>query len=210
MNRGSSARQCGHKACSGGESGIASSPSQARHLKCITAAMKFLAVMLLIAVSAHAQSLADAARKERERQAKLRPTRVITSTASAKVEEPKPPAAAAEQPKPAENKGVVPEPSKAVPKPQTPPTVDPVQVWSNQLDQLRTKIRALQDQEMALVLQQNQVTNQVYAPVTDPATQERALAQLGQVQQQLAAVRKDLDEAKKMLDSMQLQGPPKK
>jgi len=36
------------------------------------------------------------------------------------------------------------------------------------------------------------------------------LAQLGQVQQQLAAVRKDLDEAKKMLDSMQLQGPPKK
>ena len=172
--------------------------------------MKFLAVMLLIAVSAHAQSLADAARKERERQAKLRPTRVITSTAPAKVEEPKPPAAAAEQPKPAENKGAVPEPSKALPKPQTPPTVDPVQVWSNQLDQLRTKIRALQDQEMALVLQQNQVTNQVYAPVTDPATQERALAQLGQVQQQLAAVRKDLDEAKKMLDSMQLQGPPKK
>ena len=60
------------------------------------------------------------------------------------------------------------------------------------------------------MLHGHEVTNQVYAPVTDPATQERALAQLGQVQQQLAAVRKDLDEAKKMLDSMQLQGPPKK
>jgi hypothetical protein len=170
--------------------------------------MKALTVMLVIAVSVQAQSLADAARKERERQAKLRPSRVITSTAT-KVEEPKAPSAAAEEPKPADNKAV-PEPPKAAPKPQTPPPVDPVQVWNTQLDQLRAKIRALQDQEMALILQENQTTNQVYAPVTDPATQERALAQLGHVQQQLATVRKNLDEARKMLDGMQLQGPPKK
>jgi hypothetical protein len=109
----------------------------------------------------------------------------------------------------AEAKGAA-EPSKQLPKAQAPATVDPVQAWNNQLNQLRSKIRGLQDQEMTLLLQQNQVTNQVYAPVTDPATQERSLAQLGQIQQQIAMVRKDLEEAKKMLDAMQLQGPPKK
>ena len=102
------------------------------------------------------------------------------------------------------------ESSKQLPKAQTPPPVDPGQAWNNQVNQLRTKIRALQDQEMTLLLQQNQATNQVYAPVTDPVTQERSLAQLGAIQQQLAAVRKDLEETKKMLDAMQLQGPPKK
>ena len=168
--------------------------------------------MLLVAVSVQAQSLSDAARKERERQARLRPTRVIISTGS--IEQPKP-ATTGEQvktgdDKTGETKEIAAEPSKQLPKPQTPPPVDPVQVWNNQLNQLRTKIRALQDQEMALVLQQNQTTNQVYAPVTDPVTQERSLAQLGQIQQQLAAVRKDLDDTKKMLDAMQLQGPPKK
>jgi hypothetical protein len=175
--------------------------------------MKLLILMLLISVSVQAQSLADAARKERERQASLRPARVIISTGS--IEQPKPATNAAEQPKTAdaetgEAKGTAAEPSKQLPKVQTPPPVDPVQVWNNQLNQLRTKIRALQDQEMALLLQQNQTTNQVYAPVTDPVTQERSLAQLGQIQQQLAAVRKDIDATKKMLDAMQLQGPPKK
>jgi hypothetical protein len=173
--------------------------------------MKLLILMLLISVSVQAQSLADAARKERERQASLRPTRVIISTGA--IPEPKPTTTPAEQPKTADAESgdakAAAEPSKPLPKPQTPP-VDPVQIWNNQLNQLRTKIRALQDQEMALVLQQNQATNQVYAPVTDPVTQERSLAQLGAIQQQLAAVRKDLEETKKMLDAMQLQGPPKK
>jgi len=174
--------------------------------------MKLFILMLLVSVSVQAQSLSDAARKERERQASLRPTRVIISTGA--IEQPKP-ATTAEQAKTAdaktgEAKGTAAEPSKQLPKAQTPPPVDPVQVWNNQLNQLRTKIRALQDQEMALVLRQNQTTNQVYAPVTDPVTQERSLAQLGQIQQQLAAVRKDLDDTKKMLDAMQLQGPPKK
>jgi len=172
--------------------------------------MKLLILIVLISVSAQAQSLADAARKERERRTNLRPARVIISTGA--IEQPNTTATAAEQPKtaeakPGEVKGTTPETSK---KPSQTPSVDPVQVWNNQVNQLRTKFRALQDQEMALLLQQNQATNQVYAPVTDPATQERALAQLGQVQQSLAAVRKDLDETKKMLDALQLQGPPKK
>jgi len=176
------------------------------------APMKLLTLMLLISVSLQAQSLADAARKERERQASLRPTRVIISTGA--IPEPKPATASAKQPKTTDAKTSeakeTSDSSKQLPKAQTPPPVDPVQVWNNQVNQLRTKIRALQDQEMALLLQQNQATNQVYAPVTDPVTQERSLAQLGAIQQQLAAVRKDLEDTKKMLDAVQLQGPPKK
>jgi hypothetical protein len=174
--------------------------------------MKPLVVMLLLAVSVQAQSLADAARKERERQSQSRSTRVIISSGT--ISESKPATSAAEGPKAVDSKGAeakgAAEPSKQLPKAQAPATVDPVQAWNNQLNQLRSKIRGLQDQEMTLLLQQNQVTNQVYAPVTDPATQERSLAQLGQIQQQIAMVRKDLEEAKKMLDAMQLQGPPKK
>ena len=173
--------------------------------------MKLLTLMLLISVSVQAQSLADAARKERDRRASLRPTRVIISTGA--IPEPKPATAPAE-PKTVDAKtGEAKETSdssKQLPKAQTPPPVDPVQVWNNQVNQLHTKIRALQNQEMALLLQQNQATNQVYAPVTDPVTQERSLAQLGAIQQQLAAVRKDLEDTKKMLDAMQLQGPPQK
>ena len=204
--------QCGQTRPSVCEVGIDNSLSQARHLKYMIAPMKLLILMLLISVSVQAQSLADAARKERERQASLRPTRVIISTGA--IPEPKPATASAEQPNTADAKtGEAKETSdssKQLPKAQTPPPVDPVQVWNNQVNQLRTKIRALQDQEMALLLQQNQATNQVYAPVTDPVTQERSLAQLGAIQQQLAAVRKDLEDTKKMLDAMQLQGPPKK
>ena len=194
------------------EGGIDNSLSQARHLKYMIAPMKLLTLMLLISVSVQAQSLADAARKERERHASLRPARVIISTGA--IPEPKPATASAEQPKTADAKTSeakeTSDSSKQLPKAQTPPPVDPVQVWNNQVNQLRTKIRALQDQEMALLLQQNQATNQVYAPVTDPVTQERSLAQLGAIQQQLAAVGKDLEDSKKMLDAMQLQGPPQK
>lgn len=166
--------------------------------------------MLLIAASLQAQSIADVARKERERQAKLKPTHVITSTESTKVEEPKPAPPAADQAAAADTKAAVSEPPKEPPKPPVPPPVDPVQVWNNQLNQLRARIRTLQDQEMSLLLQLNQANNQVYAPVTDPATQQRALALVGQIQEQVATVRNQLEEARKTLDSMQLQGPPKK
>jgi chromosome segregation ATPase len=172
--------------------------------------MKPLLVMLLIAASVHAQSIADIARKERDRQAKLRPTRVVTSTEVTKPEAVKIGTPAADQTKPVDAKAASSEPAKEAAKPQTPSAVDPVQVWNNQMNQIRTKIRALQDQEMSLQLQQNQATNELYAPVTDPATQQAAVAKLGQIQQQLADVRKSLDEAKKAFDALQLQGPPKK
>jgi len=164
--------------------------------------MKPLLVAFLIATSipAYGQSVADIARRERARQAKSQATRIITQTQATKVEpvNATPPAGAGEKPKPVE-----------AAKPAATP-VEPVQAWNAQLDQLRVKIRALQDQEMALLLQQNQVTNQVYAPVTDPATQQKSLAQLGEIQGRVAALRKELEDARRSLDALQLQGPAKK
>ena len=216
MNKGSSAPQCGHLTFFAGDGGISKSPSQARHLKCMSALMKTFVVALLFSVCAQAQSVADIARRERDRQSRLQSTHVITSVRSSQVEEAQPAAATPEQqnagetkqapteaPKPAE-------PPKDVPKPQALPAVDPLQVWNSRIEQLRARIRGIQDQELNLLLQQNQATNQVHAPVTDPELQQRALAQLGQIQQQLGSVRKELDEAKRILDQMQLQGPPKK
>jgi hypothetical protein len=199
MNKGMSALQWEHRIRSADDGAIANTPSQARHWKCTIGVMKALVLMLFVAASVQAQSIADVARKERERQANLRPTaRVITSTApTANPEPPKPAAAADSKDAP-----------KDAPKVQAPAAVDPVQIWNNQLNQLRAKIRTLQDLEMALMLQENQATNQVYAPVTDPATQQRAFAQLGDIQQKLVSVRKDLENAKRQLDAMQLQGPP--
>jgi hypothetical protein len=189
---------------------MTTSSPQLRHLKCIIGFMKPLFVVLLIAGSVWAQSVADVARKERQRQSQAQSTHIITSVQTIKVEEPKATTPGTEQAKPEDAKGTSSAPSKELPKPQAPPAVDPVQAWNNQVDQLRTKIRTLQDQETALLLQLNQANNQVYAPVTDPATQQRALALVGQIQQQLESVRKELAEARKTLDAMQLQGPPKK
>ena len=164
--------------------------------------------MLLVAVSIQAQSIADVARKERERQAKLKPTLVVVSNQTITSEEPKPTTPPAGQAKPEDAKAATTESSKDA-KAQA-PAVDPVQAWNNRLAQLRDRLRILQDQDTALQLQLNQANNQVYATVTDPATQQRALAQVGQLQLQLSAVRKELDDTRKALDSMQLQGPPKK
>jgi hypothetical protein len=171
--------------------------------------MKVLAVLLFCTVCAQAQTVADIARQERERQAKLRSTTVITSIQSLKANEAKPAASAAPDGTKSEPSKAPTEPAKDAPKPSAPASVDPVQLWNNRVEQLRAKIRGLQDQELALLLQQNQVTNQVYAPVTDPETQQRALAQLGQVQQQLAGVKKDLEESRRTLDAMMLAGPPR-
>jgi hypothetical protein len=149
--------------------------------------MKPLVVILLLAISVQAQSLADAARKERERQAHLKPSVVMK----------------------AEGQAVPASAPKESPKLQIPPPPDPIKIWNEQLDQLRTKIRSLQEQETDLALKQNSLTNQVYATVIDQTTKDQAIAQLGEAQQQLVTVRSDLDEAKKTLDQMQLEGPPK-
>jgi len=181
--------------------------------------MKPLILLLLVGVTVQAQSVADAARRERQRQAGLRPSFVITTTESPNAEQPKlepPPsepaktAGGAKQAAP-DVAAVPKEASKPeAPKPQAPAALDPVQVYNALLDQLRAKIRTLQDQEMASLLQLNQANNQVYAPVTDPATQQLAISQVGDIQLKLTAVRKDLDDTRKALDAALQQGPPKK
>src|SRR5205823_2716463 len=127
--------------------------SHARHLKCIIGLMKPLLVMLLLTVSVQAQSLADAARQERARQAPLQPTIVIREIGTL----PAPLAAETAADSTAETKGGQ---TKAadVSKPKAPPAPDPVDVWNGRMDQLRAKIRDLQDQEMALQLQRNDLT----------------------------------------------------
>jgi hypothetical protein len=151
--------------------------------------MKLLIATLLMAASVQAQSIADAARKERDRQAGLKPTVVISS---------------------AGNSSSAPAPPKEVPKLQPPTGEDAVKLWNEKAELLRTKIRMLQDQEMALQLQQTDLQNQVYATVVEQAIKDQAQAQLAQNQQQLAKTREDLDAAKKELDAMQAEGPPKK
>lgn len=179
--------------------------------------MKPLIVILLLAVSVQAQTLADLARKERQRQAGLK-ARVLSiegvqsaapaadaakpgDAADEKAVDRKAAAAAKEGPeKPA---------AATVSAPPKPPGPDPAAAWNAELDKLRARIRQLQDQETALQLQVNQLNNQIFAAVVDPAAQKQAQTRLGTTQQQLAATRTELDQTKKTLDGLQLQGPKK-
>jgi len=146
--------------------------------------------MLLVAISVQAQTIADAARQERARQARLKSTITIKEVGTA------PPSQADKAP---DGK-----------KLEKPPAPDPVEVWNGKMDQLRAQIKDLQDQQTALQLQKTQLQNQVYAPVVDPAAKDQAQAQLNDTLQQLSKVDADLDSAKRDLDAMQLEGPPKK
>jgi len=201
--------------------------------------MRAFIVILLMAVSVHAQSLADAARKERERRAHLKSAEIIkaegnTSTApaaggtavtGAKAEEgKKPEEAAAASAKPAEgtpaegktvttekatDKAAASDKPKEPPKPQA-PAIDPTKEWNDQLQRLRAKIQALQQEEASVQLQINEINNQIYAPVVDQATKDQALARVGEARQRLETVRLELDQTRKTLESTQLQGPAKK
>jgi hypothetical protein len=183
--------------------------------------MKPLIVILLMAISVQAQTLADIARQERARRAQINSTnRVVTSVVS--IPEPAAQPAPAEtkpaEGKPAEGKPTAGKPGEAKPaepaanaaKPATPapPAVDPVKEWNARADQVRRRVQELQDQETALQLQLNQITNQVFAPVIDQATKDQAQARLGEIQNQLTATRAELDQTKRTLDSMVQQGPP--
>jgi hypothetical protein len=151
--------------------------------------MKPLLVMLLLASSLQAQTLVDAARKERDRQAKVHSKIIIIE----KGPESAPPAA--------DDK------SKETPKL---PEVDETALWNAKVDLLRTKIKDLQDQETALQLKQTEQQNLVYAPVVDPALKDQAQTDLTQTIQDLARVREDLAANKRELDTMNAEGPPKK
>ena len=193
MNTSTSALQCGHLARSAGEGAMAISRSQVVHLKCIMGLMRAFLVILLVAATLHAQTLADVARRERARRAQLKPAQIIKAEG---VPTPTPAATKAEEGK----------------KPEEPPKapVDPVKEYNDQLQKLRAKVQSLQDEEAATQLQINDLTNQINAPVVDQAAKDQAVARLGDARQRLPAVRQELDQTKKTLDTMQLQGPPKK
>src|ERR1051326_1485744 len=106
-------------------------------------AMRSFLAILFLASSLHAQSLGDAARTERERQAHVKPVQGITETGGGAVAAP----ATAGQ-------GKAEEPKK--------PALDPVKAYNEQLDTLRARIRSLQDEETATQLQISELNNQVY------------------------------------------------
>ena len=188
-----------------------------------SAAGRVLTLALLLAISAEAHTLAQIARQELERQARVNSTRVLTSESPRTNASPAPPAATEANPNPnnsAGQRGPAPAGAGARTTPPTnapaaavspaPPPVDPVKEWNDQIDNLRAKIQELQDQETALQLQVNQLTNQIFAPVTDQTSRDQAQARLGETQNRLMSVRMELDQTRKTLDSMNLQGPPKK
>src|SRR5262245_44911673 len=158
------------------------SPSHVLHLKWMLRAMKSLAVILLLTVPLQAQTLADAARRERARQAELRSahvyqgkgTRTETTTPPAAHVAPAAaaPAPAAAKPEPPKPEPPKPESSKPEqPKPAAPsapnPTPNPAAQRNAEIAKLRAKIPELENQERTLTLQVNQLTNQMLAPVSD-------------------------------------------
>lgn len=185
--------------------------------------MRRLILLLVLAVPVQAQTLADAARMERARQARIRSSQVITgkgtqtqSTVTPPTGQTTPPAAPTTgTPAPEAGPGA---PAQEPPKPAARPTptpapaapaVDPAAKWNAEANRLRAKIQELQDQERAVQLQINQLTNQFFAPVSDQNSRDQAQARLSETQNKLTAVRAELDQTKKALDAMQLQGPPK-
>src|SRR5437667_1746846 len=107
--------------------------------------MKALIVILLLAVSAQAQSLADAARKERARRAHLKPAEVFEAEGF--------PSSTGTP-----GEGIQPELQAARPQP---PAIDLTMEWNERIRGLVAKIQALQVEETATELQINQLNNQI-------------------------------------------------
>lgn len=149
--------------------------------------------MVCLAVnSAGAQSIADAAKQERARQARLNSPHVFTDADAHTVAPLAGLSAPASSSKPVIANIEVP-----------PPAEDPIK-------KLRLKVRDLEDQETALKLQINDVTNQVNAVVTDMTTRTAAQTKLGELQTKLAGVQKELAQIRTNLQQMEAQAAPKK
>jgi cell division protein FtsB len=153
--------------------------------------MKALIVILLLTVSVQAQSLADAARKERERRAHLKPAEVIKAEGI--------PAVTGAQ---AERIQLEVEPARPQPL-----AIDAIKEWNEQIRRLLAKIQALQAEETATELQINDLNNQIFAPVIDQATKDQALARLGEARENLAALGLELSQTTQTLETIEIQGP---
>jgi hypothetical protein len=152
--------------------------------------MKTLIVILLMTVSVQAQSLADAARKERERQAHLKPVEVIKAQGVAGTAGP-------------QGESIQPQ-LRARPRP---PSLEVTKEWNGQIRRLIARIQDLQAAETAMELEINELNNQIFAPVIDQPTKDQALSRLREAREKLAALGLELSQTTQTLETIQIQGP---
>jgi hypothetical protein len=186
---------------------------QPRHLVSIISDMKpliLLTLVLLVADHAQAQTIADTARKERERQAQVQSTKIFT-TEDAKSKDSK----AGPDAKPVENSAPTIPPLPGATASTTPaataePVVDPLQKWTEEMTKLRARVRELMDQETALQLEINNATAAINAPVTSQSAKNQANKNLEAANTKLLGVRAELAKMREEVNSKELQGPPTK
>jgi hypothetical protein len=159
--------------------------------------MKALILILLTTASLDAQSLADVARRERVRQDQVVSSRVIIMNSNGAV-------VATDDAKPA-NPAESAKPASAITAPAAPAPVDPAKKRAEDIAKLRLHIQQLQDQETALQLEINDITNQAFAPVTDANAQAAAHAKLSSSRERLVTVRQELASSKVMLQQLEAQ-----
>ncbi len=176
--------------------------------------------MLLLAVSANAQSITDLARRERERKANTKPAAVLT-TESAKVPEKSQPEVKSSDAKPEETKPAAPaetakpgtapspaQPAKAAdqaPKPED----EALKKYNEDLSKARARVIELQDRQTALQLQFQDLKNTFLAPVTDPDARSKAQAQMTDTEVQISENQRELADAQRQVQMLEAQGPPK-
>jgi hypothetical protein len=168
--------------------------------------MKPLILILLAAVVAQAQTIADAARRERARQAQVHTTKIFT-TEDVKNKDSRVMAEA----RPVENPTPVATPAAAptpIPAAVTAPAIDPVQQWTEETGKLRTRVRELIDQETAALLEINTASGQINAPITSQSAKDQAQRTLEASQQKLVLIRAELTRTRSELQEMDLMGPP--
>ena len=156
-----------------------------------------------MAVAVQAQSLPEAARKERERQAQQKKAAPAIKSEDIKSNAPAAPAGA--NIKPVAKPVVVPN-LKTPP----PPKEDPVKKYNDDVAKLKLKISQLEDQERSSELAINDLKNQFTAPVADSGSRDQIQTKLDTEQKKLPTIQNDLAVAKKQLTAMETQGPPKK
>jgi hypothetical protein len=187
--------------------------------------MKPLILILLAAISLEAQNVADAARQERERQAQAKSTRVFTdgnahllnpiapsggavpSAGAAKAQTPATTPATTPAMSPATTPAAAKSPAAAPVAAAATAPVDPAQ---EEIQKLRLRIRALDDQDTALKLQIADFTNQVYSPLTDQASHNEALTKLGETQAKQSEIQKELAQTRSKLLQLESGSAPKK
>lgn len=170
--------------------------SQARHLNIIDS-MKPLIVLLLLSIPAQAQTLAEIARRERERQSSLADIRVITNETAGTI---------LPFPEPAQAAEPVSLPAAAEKPAADPAPADPARKYSEDLAGLRTKLLQLEDREVQLQLDLNETANRFLAPKTTEAARRRAQEAMGKTQNELAAVRSEIELTRKNIRLMEISG----